>query len=185
VVAPFDLGRRTSIAALDEAQTRSPSLLLVVAQRSPIVEAPLQSDLHSVGCVAVVLNRVANIHQGYRVILGGQERVALCGIRRTTPYVCARVSRFPSEAALTRAQRKLVKEIRKGAIVLGRAEGVTPEALKALEQIQEPENLVDLVAGNVPAPVDVKVSWLAAPLAERIPLVLDRIRALLAAPSEG
>jgi ATP-dependent Lon protease len=180
MVAAFDVGRRPSLAAVDEVKTRCPPLLLVVAQKSPSTEDPVESDLHPVGCIAEVLNHLPNVQCGYRVILHGQERVALRGITRGTPYVCAKIARLPPDPPLTHPQRTLVEEIREAAFVLARAEGVSAEALEILERIREPENLVYLVAGNETAPLELKCRWLAAPLAERILLVLDEVRTQLA-----
>jgi ATP-dependent Lon protease len=161
---------------VNEARTKPPPLVVVVAQKSPDTEEPIQSDLHSVGCIAEVMNRVPHIQGGDRVILHGQARAIVLGLTSTRPCLRAKFSRLPREAWITHPQRTLVEEIREGALRLARGQGAPPDALEILEQIREPENLVDLVAGNLEAPVDLKARWLAAPLAERITLVLDSIR---------
>jgi ATP-dependent Lon protease len=176
MVTPFDMGRPTSLAALERAQTGSPSLMIVVAQRSPDTEEPLQGDLYPVGCVAEVVNRLPNIRGGERVILGGVARALLRSVERLPTYVRATVSRVPTEKDLTYPQRSLVEEIREGAITLARREGAPADALEVLEGIREPSDVVDLVAGNLEATVHVKIRWLGAPLVERIALVLDEVR---------
>ena len=85
----------------------------------------------------------------------------------------AGLSQFPPEPPYTHS----VEEIRERAILRARGEGMPPEALEVLAGIREPSDLVDLVAGNLDAPVDVKVRWLGAPLVERIKLVLEEVRA--------
>jgi ATP-dependent Lon protease len=184
MVSLFDVGRRSTLAAVDEASRSSPSLILVLAQRDPIAEDPQLCDLYAVGCIAEMLKRLPNIQGGYRVVLHGQQRVALRAIASDTPHLRATVSALPAEAPLTHPQRTLVEEIREGAEVLARAEGVPDEALEILHRTPEPENLVNLVAGNVSASVGTKAEWLAAPLAERIRLVLEEIRLQVAALKE-
>jgi ATP-dependent Lon protease len=184
MVALFDIGRRSTVAAVDEASKSTPSLILVVAQRDPNAEDPLLSDLYAVGCIAEVLNRLPNVQGGYRLVLQGQQRVALRAISTAPPYHRATVSPLPPEAPLTHPQRSLVEEIREGAWVLARAEGLPEERLEILHRVREPENLVYLVAGNVTASVGTKARWFAAPLVERIRLVLDEIRSQIDALEE-
>src|SRR5690242_10241210 len=97
-IVPFDVGRRPSLAAVAHAQTGAPALLLVVAQKNPETEEPLESELHSVGCTAEIMNRVPHVNGCDRVILHGQARVILRGLTQVEPYLSAKVSAFPADA---------------------------------------------------------------------------------------
>jgi ATP-dependent Lon protease len=187
VVAPFDVVRQSSLEAMEcsggtpyrGAPPRSPWFIVVVTQRNRCTHQPLESDLYSFGCIAKVLDRAPNTDGGCRVVVAGEARVVLRGFSRTAPDLCARVSRFPGDPPLTYSQISLVEEIREGAMLLARAEGVPPHVLETLENLQG-ARLVDLVAGNIEAPVHIKVRWLSAPLAERVSLVLARLRVVIA-----
>lgn len=192
-MAPFYVRHPASRAAVDEARAatlnpyRGPSsrpLLFVVVVKRPSVAETAEANLHPVGCVAEVQSGVVRAQGGDRVVLHGQYRAALLGITQTAPFLRARVAPLPPEAPLTHPQRSLVEDIREGALVIARADGAPPDGLEMLERMREPAGLLDFVAGNVPAPVDMKARWLAAPLGERIPLVLDHIRTLLASARE-
>jgi ATP-dependent Lon protease len=181
MIATFYVGRQTSLAAMDEAQRRSSAaLVLVVAQKNPESEQPRQSDLHPVGCLAEILNRVRLVHGGDKVFLHGRWRARILAFTTVTPYLAARISSFPDDAKLAPRHLKLVGDIREAALVVAGAEGASEDILKSVNQIREPAGLVDLVAGNLDAPVETKVRWLAAPLDERIGLVADHLKGHLA-----
>jgi ATP-dependent Lon protease len=183
MVLPFEVGRPRSRAAMEAAHSLGADpyrdamrLVLVVWQKAPTPADPQPSDLHLVGCIAGVLKRASNTVGGETVLLHGHERVAVVSSDPTGPHLSARISRFPPEPALTHPQRSLVEEIRERALVMARAEGVPPEGLEMLLRLREPEHVVNLVAGNVGAPVDLKARWLAAPIGERVGLLLDWLR---------
>ena len=93
MVLPLLIGRRPSVAALDEA-TAGDRLALLAAQRDPGVDRPGEEDLYRVGTVV----RVVQVTQ----LKGGTARVVLEGLGR------ARIERFvPGEGPL-KAEVELV-----------------------------------------------------------------------------
>ncbi|MDX1492713.1 MAG: endopeptidase La [Longimicrobiales bacterium] len=98
IVLPILIGRRRSVAALEEAQA-SDSLVLLVAQKDPGVDDPGSEDLFRVGTVARVV-QVTRLPDGTsRVVLEGLGRARLKRLTTTTEALRATVELFvPREA---------------------------------------------------------------------------------------
>ncbi len=94
VLAPFSAGRPLSIAALDAALASEDKLVAVFAQRDTRVDVPGQKDLFTTGTVAVI-KRMVRAEETIEVILQGLERVQLVGLDQTTPYLRAKLRKFP------------------------------------------------------------------------------------------
>jgi ATP-dependent Lon protease len=103
---PLLVGRAASLAALDQAGDNG--LLLVVAQRDPETAEPRPADLHRIGTVARIRQRLP--------LANGTARVLLEGVGR------ARVTRFGTRGGALRATIETQPF----------DHGVTPDALEAL-----------------------------------------------------
>lgn len=90
VVLPILIGRRRSVAALDEARATD-DLVLLVAQKDPAVDDPAAGDLFRVGTVARVV-QVSQLPDGTsRVVLEGLGRVRIKRLITTTEALRANV----------------------------------------------------------------------------------------------
>ena len=98
IVLPILIGRRRSVAALEEAQDVD-GLVLLVAQKDPGVDDPGSDDLFRVGTVARIV-QVTQLPDGTsRVVLEGLGRARLKRLTTTTEALRATVELFvPREA---------------------------------------------------------------------------------------
>jgi ATP-dependent Lon protease len=55
MMAPFVVGRASSIAALEEALASPAKTIFLAAQKDPRVDEPVAGDIHEVGVIAVVV----------------------------------------------------------------------------------------------------------------------------------
>ena len=90
IVLPILIGRRRSIAALEEAHNTN-NLVLLVAQKDPGIDDPGSSDLFRVGTVARLI-QVSKLPDGTsRVALEGIGRVRIRRLTTTTEALRASV----------------------------------------------------------------------------------------------
>lgn len=95
MVIHFDVGRESSIRALDAAMEEGDTLFLVT-QRDLAVEEPQEEDLYGVGTVVAVRQILRMAGDGVRIMVEGLNRGRLHGIRRTKPYLVGAVEKLPN-----------------------------------------------------------------------------------------
>ena len=95
IVLPILIGRRRSVAALEEAQ-RGDGMVLLVAQKDPAIDEPGSDDLFRVGTVARVV-QVSRLPDGTsRVVLEGLGRARVKRLTTTTEALRAALELFTS-----------------------------------------------------------------------------------------
>ena len=90
IVLPLAIGRKTSIAAAQEA-VRSERMLGVVLQRDPAAEEPTPEQLHAVGTAAQVLRYVTAPDGTHHVVAQGVRRFRVVEYLRGFPFLAARI----------------------------------------------------------------------------------------------
>ncbi len=161
MVVPFFVGRRRSVHSVEEA-ARLGRPLFLVAQKKTAVEEPGERDVHPVGTVARVLQMMKLPDGKIRLLVEGVERAAIG--RYTETRDCFRVTVRPLKesreitpeiAALMRttlSQFSQYNEISKK---------VPLEAATAIAAADTPDALVDLIAGNLPLKIELKLELLS------------------------
>lgn len=84
---PIELGRTTSVAAVERARSRpegdpNSKLVIVATQRDPLVERPEFDDLYPVGLLAEVTQALHGVPGRMTAIVRGLHRVRLLGLSR-------------------------------------------------------------------------------------------------------
>jgi len=181
MAVPFFVGRRRSVRSVEEA-ARAGRPLFLVTQKKTGVEEPGESDVHTVGTVARILQTQKLPDGKIRLLVEGIERAAIARYTETTD--CLRVvvrplkeSRevTPQVSALMRAARAQFSQY--GEI----SHKVPPEAAAAVEGAETPDALVDLIAGTLPLKVEQKLEILSI---EEAKARLERCAAIVAAEIE-
>jgi ATP-dependent Lon protease len=94
IVLPILIGRRRSVAALEEAQESDDHLVLLVAQKDPGVDDPGAGELFRIGTVARLV-QVSQLPDGTsRVVLEGLGRARVRRLTTTTEALRATVEPF-------------------------------------------------------------------------------------------
>jgi Lon protease-like protein len=90
---PIDVTRPTSLRAIETAVATEHRFIAIFAQRARDTEQPTQDDLHTSGCLCVVLYfHRAEARTPSRMLIQGIRWVTLDAIEHTEPYYAARVS---------------------------------------------------------------------------------------------
>jgi Lon protease-like protein len=92
-VIPIDVTRDSSLRALEAAAATEHKFVAIFAQRALETERPMQEDLHTSGCLCVVLYlHRRDAGSPSRVLIQGVRWVTLDAIVHMDPYHAARVS---------------------------------------------------------------------------------------------
>ncbi len=133
-VAPFQLARPSSIAAVNAAKD---GVIAMFAQKDDANEAPRADDLHAVGCAVRVAKSLPAEGGGIWIVVRAAQWIHLDALESTSPYLSARVSNF---AILQTSSEKIV-----------RLHGVLKEHVRAsLKAMPDGERMISMTDGMTP-----------------------------------
>lgn len=148
----FDVGRETSIKALDYAMSEGEPLFLV-AQRDIAEEEPGQEDLYHVGTISNVKQILRLPGDNVRVMVEGSSRGRLMGINQSSPFLLGEVERLPMSEH-TRNTPKTEALIRNTYQLFERyaelSPRVTSDVLISVLASEDPGYIADYIAQNIP-----------------------------------
>ena len=162
MVVPFFVGRQRSIKAVETAMA-SDRVVFLAAQKNTEVEDPGRDDIHSVGAVAKILQMLKLPDGTVRLLVEGTDRARI--IRYSEAEDTLRVNvqvltSSPSEldSDLSALMRTVVKSFSE---VVTLSDKVSADAVAAVEQIENPDRLVDTVCASAPFRTELKVELLS------------------------
>ena len=150
MVVPISIGRESSIAAAQYA-VKTDQAVGILMQKNPEVETPGPDDLSGVGTIAAVLRYVTTPDGTHHIVCQGQQRFRVTGYLTGFPFTVARIERIAEmvvpddreiEARFMRLKERAVE-------VLQMMPQVPAEMVHAVQSIDAPAMLADLVAGYV------------------------------------
>ena len=95
MLMPLNVGRPSSIAAIEAALASEGKEIVVVAQRDTAVDSPSLTDLYSIGTKAVIKKMARRADGLLEVVLLGVERVVLIKLEQHGAYQKARIKPMP------------------------------------------------------------------------------------------
>ena len=150
MVLHFDVGRKRSVAALEQAMLSDQKIFLV-AQRDMDVEEPTIDDIYHVGTIAAIKQVIKLPGDNIRVLVEGRSRAILRAVTQEEPYFAAALDELlvPGTPvsietdALLRTARSYFEEYCK---MSGR---ISHETMQTVLEIEDPGQLADIIAANV------------------------------------
>jgi ATP-dependent Lon protease len=148
-VTPLAVGRKRSKALIANASQKK-SVIGLLTQRNPNVDAPGFKDLYSVGTTASIL-KVIKLPQGsVHIVVHGISRFKVIRRLGTRPYLKARVQYLDAKVRMTKRLQALIVNVRRAANrVIELSPNVPEEASVLLENIENPSALADFLAANL------------------------------------
>ena len=155
MVLHFDVGRKKSVAALEQAMLDDQKIFLV-AQREVDVDDPGVDDIYHVGTIAQIKQVLKLPGDNIRVLVEGRSRAILRAVTQEEPYFEGALDELLPTAptvsietdALLRTAHTYFEEYCK---MSGRISG---ETMQSVLEIEEPGQLADVIAANVLQKVD-------------------------------
>lgn len=174
MVIPLFVGRKESIAALNEA-SRMDKKIFLVSQKEAGIEEPIPDDFYTVGTVATVVQMLRLEDGTVKVLVEGIARAQALKISRGNSFFEAQIQIVESdETVLIDAQIEAYMRT-----VLDQFEELTKvnrkipsELLTTLAQIEEPGRLVDNISAHLTVKLALRQNLLETfPVPERLELL--------------
>ena len=150
MVLHFDVGRKKSIAALEQAMLGDQKIFLV-AQRDIDVDDPTVDDIYHVGTIAAIKQVLKLPGDNIRVLVEGKSRAMLRAVTQEEPHFVGSLDELINEGtpvsietdALLRTAHNYFEDYCK---MSGR---ISHETMQSVLEIEDPGQLADVIAANV------------------------------------
>jgi len=178
MVVPVTIGRASALKLIDSELPENKHIGLFT-QKDEANERPGPVDLYSVGVMAQVLKLIRQPDASAVLIVQAQDRIHPETFLQVEPYLRATVStvqtiRTPDDKALAAAFNNLKEAATK---LLDLSPEIPDQARAVLANVEEPEALADLLAGNLGIEIARKQAILEeADLMHRIRLVQESLQ---------
>jgi len=161
LVVPITIGRTSSIAAA-QAAIKGESAVGILTQLNPDTQNPGTEDLAPVGTMAAILRYVTSASGEHHIICQGQQRFRVTGYLEGYPYLVASIERIEEQSgADDREIEARFLRLKETAVeVLNLLPQVPQEIVNAVQNIEAPGTLADLVAGYMDLKVQDKQTLL-------------------------
>jgi Lon protease-like protein len=183
-VIPVDVTRTTTVRALEAALATQPAFVAIFAQRTAETESPSRDDLHTTGCLCVVLYFHRGDGKGWSLI-EGVRWITLDALDQVDPYYAARVTdtsveRGPDDE-LAALDVRLRDTARKFADTMPQ---LRERALALINDTKDIGQLADIVMAHIAMPVVDSASYAAeTELSRRLQRVIEVLESELAKAS--
>ncbi|HUH54209.1 MAG TPA: endopeptidase La [Rhodanobacter sp.] len=177
MVIPLFVGRDKSMRALERAMEGERQILLV-AQKSPDIDDPEATDLHTVGTLAGVLQLLKLPDGTVKVLVEGQSRVTIEDCREADGMLVARSRTIEpvynaKERELDVVSRTLISLFEQ---LVKQSRKLPPEVLASLSGIEEPSRVADSIAAHLSVRMADKQKVLeTADVAQRLELLIGLV----------
>ena len=149
MLAPLFVEREKGVRALEQTQ-QTDGLLVMAAQRSPATDDPQPADLYTVGTLAKVVQFSRLADGTLKALIEGRERVVIEGFESVSPLFTVRYAPLVSKPSGRPRLRAVMDAVaREFAGYVGQTPQLPEEAETALEDVSDPEAMVNVVASNL------------------------------------
>ena len=152
MVVHFDVNRKKSIAAIEEAMLKDQEMF-VVSQRSIDTENPEKEDLYEIGTLVKIKQMIKLPKDRIRVLVSGEKRIKLDSIESMDPYICAKAliledEPYEMEESEVEAYVRGLKDIY---VEYAAKNGkVSKESVSEIIEIENLEDLVKAITSSTP-----------------------------------
>jgi ATP-dependent Lon protease len=161
MVIPLFVGRDQSIDALNNA-IKDNNQVLLVAQKTPEVDAPEIEDLYEVGTLSNMLQMLKLPDGTVKVLMEGEERCIVRGYERYNGFLCARVETVDETYKMPKKEKKVLESTTLNSFesYVKHNNKIPPEVINALNEIDDASRFADTMAAHMNLKVADKQSLL-------------------------
>ena len=161
MMAPFVVGRRPSVVALERALGRPDKQIFLATQRDPKVDEPAEEDIHRLGVIARVVQHLQLASGNIKVMVEGLGRARLVDIEDDDGCLMARVERVqvqaPQDETVANYMVQLVELFKEYAKL---SHHLSAEGVLASLQTEDPDQFADILAAQLSQPTAEKQNLL-------------------------
>ena len=177
VVTPLSIGRKGSLLAVEDA-TRHEVPIGMLAQRDATTDEPARADLHVIGCIADVLRIMVSPEGQPVLVVRGRQRFRVKDFAQLEPFLRANVELLDEQVPASPEFEARVLHLRQLWVkLLALLPQSVPELAAVMEGLQDPSQLVDVIASSLDLPVAGHQELLeTTDLDERVRKVTERLQ---------
>jgi ATP-dependent Lon protease len=153
MMAPFVVGRRPSVVALERALERPDKRLFLTTQRDPKIDEPGIDDIYSLGVVARVVQHLQLASGNIKVMVEGLERARLSRVVSDPECLIAEVEiervEVREDQTLGRYMAQLTEFFKEYAKL---SHHLSAEGVLASLQTDDPDQFADILAAHINQP---------------------------------
>src|SRR5713226_2062091 len=150
MMAPFVVGRRASIQALQATLATAEKKIFLATQRDPKVEDPTMTEIYNVGVVATVVQNLKLPNQNVKVMVEGLTRAEIVGSEEASGYTIVMVREIDSKLAITpevsQYMQKLVEIFEQYAKM---SHHLAFEGVMSTLKLDDPDKFADTLASHL------------------------------------
>jgi ATP-dependent Lon protease len=173
-VTTVALGRDISMRAAQEAVQHGHKLGIVL-QRDPSIDNPGPDDLHRIGTTVTVVRYLKAPNGVHHLMCQGEQRFRVVDYLSGLPFLAARFDLIPDQASNDPAVEARAAFLKQKAVeAIDLLPQVPPELAPALQNIESPGALADMVAGLIDIkPAEKQTILESLKVRERLDLVIE------------
>ena len=178
IVAHFDVGRKRSVAAVEEAMLNNEEIFLVT-QKDPEIEDPERADIYDIGTLCKIKQILKMSDNTIRVLVEGVKRGKIVEyVANDNEYIEGSIEIIEQEIEVNEELEAYIKLLDEEFIdLLKLSDDNYADIIRSTEPLEDPSGFVDIIASYSVTEDDVKQEVLETiDIKKRIELVLTRVK---------
>jgi ATP-dependent Lon protease len=163
MMAPFVVGRKPSVAALEAALSRADKRIFLATQCDPKVDDPGADDIYHLGVVARVVQHLQLASGNIKVMVEGQARARVIEFVSDEPCLMASIelvhAQTPSDPSIAQYMAQLTELFKEYAKL---SHHLSVEGVLASLQTRNPNQFADILSAHLSLPTNEKQKLLEA-----------------------
>ncbi len=155
MMAPFVVGRESSVRALEEALNGDRKIFLAT-QHDASVDEPTADDIYAVGTIGNIVQSVRLSDGNIRVLVEGVERARATAVNDTDGFFVATVQTAKGELGNTPQTEQLVARVHQLYEQYSKLQQSLNQEAAAALRTDEPAKLADMIGANLPLTIEEK-----------------------------
>ncbi|NFO10774.1 endopeptidase La [Clostridium botulinum] len=178
IVAHFDVGRKKSVAAVEEAMLNNEEIFLVT-QKDPEIEDPEREDIYDIGTLCKIKQILKMSDNTIKVLVEGVKRGKIVEyVADDNEYIEGSIELIEQEIEVNEELEAYIKLLDEDFIdLLKLSDDNYVDIIRSTEPLDDPSGFVDIIASYSVTEDDVKQEVLETiDIKKRIELVLTRVK---------
>jgi|CXWL01.1.fsa_nt_gi ATP-dependent Lon protease len=150
MMAPFIVGRESSVRALEQALGTAQKTIFLVAQKDPKIDDPQRGDIFDMGVVAKIVQNLKLPNGNVKVMVEGQRRGTLRSFEESGGFFRAEVevydAEYPASEKLTEYMNKVLAAFEQYAKL---SHHLAFESLVSSLKLDDPDRFADVLAAHL------------------------------------
>src|SRR5829696_4373771 len=150
MMAPFVVGRRASILALEATLATSDKRIFLATQKDPKVDDPSLTEIYPIGVIATVVQNLKLPNQNVKVMVEGLTRGEIVSAHESSGYVTVAVreidTKYPLTPEVSQYMQKLMEIFEQYAKM---SHHLAFEGVMATLKLEDPDRFADTLASHL------------------------------------